>query len=186
MSISSSQSLETAPIPIDQSSDDIRLFIDMVHSSNTANLIIPTLSYKSILHICEQLQASELQSALWSGLQESLRQTSRVSYLYLWELFGMAAREDNNLLCSAICMAFYYKETHHDLICSQQPGFYDGIPPRYLATLLTGHFRWHHTHSGKAAYRMRTFYDLANRFSEMKEKDLDLRTADGMYVSRPE
>ena len=157
----------------------------MIYSSNTANPIVPTIDYKPLIHISEQLQAAELQDALWNGLRDSLSGPVNAPYSYLWDLFGMAAREDNNLVCSAICKTFFDKEIHFDQVCSQQADWYDCIPSRYLATLLTGHFRWSHEHGGKAAFKQRDFYDLAERFAMMKEGNLDLKTRRGPYVSRP-
>ena len=67
----------------------------------------------------------------------------------------------------------------YDSVISRQMDFYKGIPSIFLATLLTGNFRYSGTVGGEDVYRARGLYDLSHRFEEMFEEDgeADIRTA---------
>jgi hypothetical protein len=167
MSLPSSQPMSTAPIPINGSSRHVRLFVDMVYSSNIAAPALEMNDYKSLLLISEHLQAPELQSCLWQGFRNRLLTDTSAPFTDLWELFGMAAREDDNLTCSRIILAFHVKDLHYDDVCSQPAERYLGIPSLYLATLFTGNFAWSHKHAGRPAYKVKGFYEMAQRFANM-------------------
>jgi hypothetical protein len=181
MELPSSQPMNAAPIPIDHISRHVRLFIDMIYSSNTAFPAIEMDDYKPLLLIAEHLQAFDIQKNLWLGFQDAILADTSTPYLVLWEFFGMAAREDDNTTCSLIILAFLERNLHYDTVLSQRPEFYIGIPSRYLAVLFTGLFRWSHKHAGEPAYKTTGWSALALRFATMKDppSDLDLRIGDG-------
>jgi hypothetical protein len=182
MEIPSSEKLSDSPISVDQLSQHVRLFIDLVYCSNTATPSIDTSDFLTLLQICEQLQATELNSALWEAFGKSIPVNTSMSQASLWELFGLAAREDNHVACSRIIMTFHHKSADFDDLCSQPTEFYQGIPTRYLATLLTGNFRWNHKHAGDPAYKLRGFYSMAHRFATMKDGEPDLKIGNGRPV----
>jgi hypothetical protein len=135
--------------------------------------------FKPVLYICEQLQALEIQSSLWRGFRIAIPTTTAASLSSLWELFGMAARVDDNIACSEIATVFERKGLHYDDILSQDPEFYQDIPSRYLAVLFTGNFRWDHKNNGNPANRPKGYTAMAQRFAKMKEGNLDVILGDG-------
>lgn len=94
--------------------------------------------------------------------------TTDLSIEYLWELFGMAARIEGNVACCEIAAAFHIKNLRYDSILSKQPGFFEGIPSRYLAVLLTGNFQWEHYYVIEQASRPQGFKAVAIQFAKMK------------------
>jgi hypothetical protein len=117
------------------------------------------------------MQADELRSTLWTGFRKTLSNINSLDADTLWEVFGMVATEDDHMACSVIIKALANELVTIDSICARSPSFYEGIPTRYLVTLLVGNFRNTHTHNKQNGYKMVWWPYLAERFARMKERD---------------
>jgi hypothetical protein len=178
------QMISTAPgmqqtIRLREFSPDIRLFVDLVYQGETA-IDLKTFHFDAILRTCRYLQMFDFEKILWAGFRKSLRRRDcDVGFGYLWVMFRLAAGARDHNACSDIIMLFHDMDIPYDDVISRQMDFYEGIPSDFLATLLTGNFRYSGTVGGKDGYRERGFEDLSHRFEEMWEAEgcADLRTA---------
>ena len=93
-------------------------------------------------------------------------------------MFTLAAGARDHNACSDIIMLFHEMDIPYDSVISRQMDFYEGIPSDFLATLLTGNFRFSGIVGGKDVYTPRGFQDLSHQFEEMWEMEgcADLKT----------
>lgn len=129
---------------------------------------------------------NELEILLWAGFRESLGRRDRdVGFDYLWGMFTLAAGARDHNACSDIIMLFHEMDMPYDSVISRQMDFYEGIPSDFLATLLTGNFRFSGIVGGKDVYTPRGFQDLSHRFEEMWEMEgcADLETGRPAWFS---
>jgi hypothetical protein len=168
LDLPSSQSIESAPIHLDQDARHVRLFVDLVLSSGTALMYFELDDCKPLLDICDRLQALDLDKLVWKALTRRLQSTTLFKNLSPWDIFRLAANRGDNHVCGLAITAFQIHGYQFDDICSQPGNFYDGIPSRYLATLLTGNYRWKIKHGGESTYTQLGWREIADRFNKLE------------------
>jgi hypothetical protein len=72
LDIPSHQSIETAPIQLDQITRHAELFVDLVLSSGTARMYIPLDDCKPLLDLCDRLQAPLIEKWVWQALTRGI------------------------------------------------------------------------------------------------------------------
>jgi hypothetical protein len=172
MSVPSFEPIGLAPIPIDELASHVRFYIDMIYSSNVAIIPVNYEDFKPLLRICQRMQSEEIQGTLWNGFSKTLSNSkaSNLPCTILWEIFGMASREDDNMACSEIITAFSGKYiVPVGYILSRSPAVCEGIALPYLVTLLQGNFHHTHRHNGDNGYKEVGWSDIAQRFARMKK-----------------
>jgi hypothetical protein len=174
LDIPSAESLETAPIQLHQQARHVRIFIDLVLSSHTAPMSLSIDDCLPFIHICDQLLAPKLDAIVWAALGTQLSTTTKFEHVTPWDIFQMAAARRDDQMCGKAVNAFGVHGYTFDDICSQPAYFYEGLSTKYVATLLTGNFKWSHKHSGKPAYAQRGWEAVADRFFNYGAKPKDL------------
>jgi hypothetical protein len=167
LDLPSFQSLESAPIHLDQTVRHVRLFVDLVLSSGTALMYFELDDCKPLLDICDHLQAPDLDKLVWKALTRRLQSTTLFKNLSPWDIFRLAANRGDSQACGLAVTAFQIHGYQFDDICSQPAYFYDDIPNRYLATLLTGNYRWKIKHGGESTYTQLGWREIVDRFNKL-------------------
>ena len=122
---------------------------------------------KPLLDICDRLQGSDLDNLVWKVLTRRLQSTTLFGNLSPWDIFRLAANREDNQVCGLAITAFQIHGYQFDDICSQPADFYDGIPSRYLATLLTGNYRWKIKYGGESTYTQLGWREIGDRFNKL-------------------
>ena len=76
LDLPSHQSIETAPIQLDQVSRHVELFVDLVVSSGQALMYIALDDCKPLLDLCDHLQAPAIDKRVWQALTSRLWNTT--------------------------------------------------------------------------------------------------------------
>jgi hypothetical protein len=130
-----------------------------------------------ILKLCDRFQSRLIDLQVWNVLSMQLKTTTRFDKVSPWELFRMAANRGDAQVCGKAVAAFQRHGYEFDDICSQPAGFYEGIPLRYVAALLTGNYRWCIKYRSESTYLQCSWGEVAKRFSELGQGGSDLRSA---------
>jgi hypothetical protein len=140
------------------------MFIDMVLSSHTVPVILSLDDCIPLIHICDQMSAPTLDVAVWRAIALRLDYVPKFNKVTPWDIFQMAAARKDDRMCGRAILAFSVHGYTFDDICSQPAYFYEGLPTKYVATLLTGNFKWFFSHAGDATYKQRGWAVVADRF----------------------
>jgi hypothetical protein len=87
----------------------------------------------------------------------------------LGDIFRLAANREDGYVRGKAVAAFQVHGHQYDDICSQSFEFYQDIPIRYLATLLTGNHRYEIKYRGSPTYTQLGWAGIADRFYKLKE-----------------
>lgn len=174
LDIPSGQSLEDAPIHLDQLARHIRIFIDLVQASGTAPFAIQLDDCKPLLDLCDRMQAPSIDKIVWQALSDQIGRTTRFNSLSPWEIFRLSATRDDHHVCGKAVTAFAVIGYQFDDLCSQPAEFYDGIP-----TLLTGNYRWKIKYGGQSTFTQVSWDEVATRFVFLKRGGLRLAAGTG-------
>jgi hypothetical protein len=179
LDVPSHQSIETAPIQLDQVSRHVQLFVDLVLSSGQALMYIALDDCKPLLDLCDRLQAPAIDKCIWQALTSRLWNTTLFKNLSPWDVFRLAANRGDDHVCGKAVAAFQVHGYRYDDICSQSFEFYQDIPIRCLATLLTGNYRYEIKYRGSPTYTQVGWAGIANRFYKLKEGGSNLAAGIG-------
>jgi hypothetical protein len=127
--------------------------------------------HMALVDICDQLHCTGVDNAVWAATKTQLEEIGKPAGFTAWETFKVAAiRGDGKTAAKAIRSFEKFGHTF-DFICSQDPDYYDGIPPRYISALLAGNF--HAMNAPRTCQRTMDTYaraswdDIAKRFENM-------------------
>jgi hypothetical protein len=180
LSIPSSQSIKDAPIHLEQPARHVRLFVDLVISSGTARMMIALDDCGPLLDICDHLQAPTIDKRFWNALSNQFWITLRFNALSPWDIFRLAANRGDHVVCGKAIAAFQIHGYQFDDICSQPAEFYEGMPVRYLATLLTGNYRYKIKFGGAPTYTQVSWAEVADRSHKLERGGLRLAAGTGV------
>jgi hypothetical protein len=147
-------------------------------ASGAASLDLDIDDCIPLLEICDHLQAPTLDARVWKVLRRQVCIPSKYNIIQPWAIFKLAAKRGDDIVCGKAVLAFEFVYTF-DEICSQQFGFYEDLPVRYVATLLTGNYRWKIRHGGQSTYTQVTWEEVASRFFNLKKGGLSLAAGTG-------
>jgi hypothetical protein len=120
LDIPSHQSIETAPIQLDQVSRHVELFVDLVLSSGQALMYIALDDCKPLLALCDRLQAPAIDKRVWQALTSRLWNTTLFKNLSPWDIFRLAANRGDDYVCGKAVAAFQVHGYQYNDICSSR------------------------------------------------------------------
>ena len=171
MDIPSESSLDSAPIYLNQAAPYVRKFVDLVYCSTSSNIRMSFKDHMALVDICDQLHCTGVDEAIWTATKAQLEEIGKPGGFTAWETFKVAAiRNDGKTAAKAIRSFEQFGHTF-DFVCSQNPEYYDGIPPRYLSALLAGNFQpMNAPRAGQRAmdtYSRSSWDEIAKRFEKL-------------------
>jgi hypothetical protein len=103
-----------------------------------------------------------VEKAVWKTAKGQLLYDNAMG-LPAWEAFRLGAARDMPQIC---CLALHTLDKTHTVedICHRSHHFYQDLPSRYLATLLTDTY-----FMKDGSYRQHTLIDIAERFNVMRK-----------------
>jgi hypothetical protein len=162
LDVPSSQSLENAPIDLNQTAEYVRKLLDIVYASRDEQNLTAK-QYLALLEMCNHLQMSTVESTIRKLATARLRDEKAVG-LCPWEVFKLGAMEDSPRLCHRAATAFIKYGYTIDDVCGRDPSYYDDIPSPYVDILLANYDKRHQKPKESS---MR---ELASRFRKMRKE----------------
>lgn len=164
LDVPSNQSLDDAPIQLNQTAEYVRKLLDFVYA--TGPIPIDTArECHALLEVYDHLQMSEIRITLWKMVQARLNLVTPDPHAFglsPWEAFRLGASLDSPILCYDAALAFCRYKYTVDAVCCQAPDCYQDMPSRYLATLLTDIY-----YQRDGTFVQRDMHAVAGRFAKM-------------------
>jgi hypothetical protein len=157
LKLPSSQSLEDAPIQLNQTAIHVKKLLDFIHATGP----VPVETAKecdALLEMCDHLQMSNIRHTIWNLVRARMDPHKPDP-----NAFGLGATRDNYHLCHDAAITFSRYNYKMDDICAQPPSFYQDMPSRYLALLLTNNY----IAKGDGSFQQRSIDELSSRFANM-------------------
>lgn len=127
--------------------------------------------HRALLEICDRLHCTGVDEAIWTATKTQLEEIDKSGGFTAWETFKVAALRNDGRMAAKAIRSFQRFGHTFDVICSQGPEYYEGIPTRYLSALLAGNFQPTNTlPSGQRTietYVRSSREDIARRFEAM-------------------
>ena len=156
------QSLEDAPIDLNQTAENVHKLLDIVYASRDEQNMTAK-QYLALLEMCNHLQMPTVESTIRKLATARLKDEKAVG-LCPWEVFKLGAMEDSPRLCHRAATAFIKYEYSIDAVCGRDPSYYNDIPSPYVDILLANYDK---RHKRPKEDSMR---ELAQRFRKMGRK----------------
>jgi hypothetical protein len=115
----------------------------------------------ALLEMCDHLQIPTVKDTIWRLARAQLANPKAVG-LSPWETFKLGAIQDTPKLCLDAVSAFSRYGYTLDQICRQPAQFYEDVPGRYVALLLTENYQ-----NVNGYYRPCSMEDIVKRFEKM-------------------
>jgi hypothetical protein len=155
------QSIETAPIQLNQPAEHVRRLIDLVYSSSDEPILTAQQCH-ALLEMSDFLQMPDVKTTIWRLARARLNDKDATG-LSPWEAFKLGAMQDSPRFCYDAVRAMATCGQSLREICEKVPCEYGDIPGRYVATLMTGNY-W----GSQGSYRHVDVWDIAGRFERMQ------------------
>lgn len=156
----SNQSIQDAPIQLNQLVEHVRLLTDLIYSTNGVPISTARQRH-ALLEMCDHLQLTTVRDTIWKMGRARLDDPSAIG-LSPWESLKLGAIRDSPMLCvNALCALARDQHTVAD-ICGLPIEYYEDMPCRYVATLLKDHY-----YKANNNYLPRSILDIADRFKDM-------------------
>jgi hypothetical protein len=159
LDVPSSQSIDTAPIQLNQIADHVRRLVDLVYSSSNEPILTAKQGH-ALLEMCDYLQMPRVKTTIWK-LAEARVNNMDATGMSPWEAFKLGALQNNPTFCyNALRSKHGYSMRD---ISSKPPSEYKDIPGQYLATLFIGNYVPNH----KGVFDEVDVHVIAERFWRM-------------------
>jgi hypothetical protein len=136
--VPSNQSIQDAPIQLNQLAEHVRQLIDLVYSANGVP-ISTAQQYHVLLEMCDHLQMTAVKETIWKLARAQLTDPNAVG-LTPWETFKLGTIIDMPGLCFDAASAFVRYNYTLDNVYRQPSEYYEDMPGLYVATLLNDHY----------------------------------------------
>lgn len=144
LAVSSKQRLVSAAIPLDHSASTVRYFIDLVLCrSGTLDIEANIDDFHQIFKLCDRFDAPDVTKNILNTLRLRVRGRDYPAGLDAWELFKIAANQDDeDLATAAIHRLQTCGHTHKSLVFDNPAEFmFADMPPRYQVAFFKCAFR---------------------------------------------
>lgn len=137
LELPSTQSLEEAPIHLNQNADIVRFFVNYITSSVGCEIKSSATDCQHLIDLCDHLQVPTLYGAVIQSLKFRASRKQPPKGFDAWGMFKIAADQDDVSLAKCAIGCFDRVDVSIKDIFVQDPtSLYDGIAPRYIFALL--------------------------------------------------
>jgi len=161
--VPSSQSIENAPIQLNQTAEHVHLLVELIYSPGN-NHVFTAKQCHAILEMCDHLQMPNVKSTIWRLVYARLNDMDAVG-MCPWGAFNLGAIRDMPVLCHDAILGLTKHGVTVDKLQRRPSSIFKDAPGHYVATMLNDNF-FYICHN----YRQRDMQDIAERFMQMKEE----------------
>lgn len=143
LALPSHESLDTAPIQLDESASATRHFLDVALSGGVPMAKLDLQRCGEIYSLCERLQANSVVESISEAIQITLRD-AKPSDVDAWAVFKVAARLHDAALAKEAIRKFDTSKVNANLLFfdNESLDIYEGIPTRYALALMRSASQW--------------------------------------------
>jgi len=137
LDLPSTQSLEAAPIHLNQNADIVRFFVNYITSSMGFDIKSSATDCQHLIDLCDHLQVPTLYGAVIQSLKLRASRKQLPKGFDAWGMFKIAADQDDVTLAKSAIGCFDRAAVSiKDIFVQDPPSIYDGISPQYIFALL--------------------------------------------------
>ena len=137
LDLPSSQSIDQAPIHVNQTAHIVRQFIDCTTSSGSHDLNPSVSDSKHMLDLCDHLQAPDIKVWILDSLAARIYDVGLIQRIDAWGIYKIAATQDDFTLAKLAIGHFDKSDVKlRDMFAKESPSFFADIPLQYVVALI--------------------------------------------------